>query len=149
MVLLPSEERARKYEPLSTGGFAVTTQGFHYLASDGCPCPFFVGGLCSVYPIRPIDCRMFPLFPLFEIETDSFSLVRAGKYCPLHRRLTGDFVEACADVCHLLNSEMPVEWKRLYNTQNRPRLMDTGASVLRSLPLVTLSASAPHAAASP
>lgn len=43
--------------------------------AEGSPCPFLIGGACSIHPIRPVACRQFNVFgePCAEGEDPYFT----------------------------------------------------------------------------
>jgi Fe-S-cluster containining protein len=43
-------------------------------------CPFLEAGGCSIHPVKPVQCRLFPYWP--ELVEDRKAWARTGKWCP-------------------------------------------------------------------
>jgi len=79
MILLPSDiERIERH---GYRGFYEFRDGFYRLRNVDGRCVFLRSGRCSIYEIRPLGCRVYPLIIVGEgvVEVDSF--------CPLSRRI--------------------------------------------------------------
>lgn len=46
----------------------------------GAQCHFLKNGGCSVHPVKPVQCRLFPFWP--ELVEERKEWKRTGKYCP-------------------------------------------------------------------
>ena len=78
------------------------------------PCPFLTKqNKCGIYDIRPIDCRSFPLIPVFS-EQGSISF-RKDQDCPSATTLSAAYEEELKVVWHELLSQLPMTYRRLYN----------------------------------
>jgi Fe-S-cluster containining protein len=137
MLLINEEAATRGYKDVHLNAFKHESSNIFYLRADDGPCPFLLNGTCSDYSIRPVDCRIFPLFPIFDIDLRQFRLAIAGHYCPLHLKVqehnTPDwesFVLTVYQICSWLNDMMPDSWKHLYNEINLLRMDDLGAKFL-------------------
>lgn len=51
-------------------GNPENTNEYDYELGINIPCPFRTGGKCSVYPARPLNCRMFPYVFLGNFEKE-------------------------------------------------------------------------------
>jgi len=118
LILMPAEELYWKYLEMSISEFNISTECFHYLAASDHHCPFYKKYVCLNYDRRPIDCRMFPLYPIFDINNDTVSLGKEDTYCLIAKELKLDFILAVTEVCKLLNENMSLEWKIFYNKMN-------------------------------
>ncbi|MBM3759469.1 MAG: YkgJ family cysteine cluster protein [Acidobacteria bacterium] len=43
-------------------------------------CPFLVDGGCSIHPVKPLQCRLFPFWP--ELVEDRKAWKQTSKWCP-------------------------------------------------------------------
>lgn len=43
-------------------------------------CPFLDASGCSIHPVKPVQCRLFPYWP--ELVEDRKAWARTGKWCP-------------------------------------------------------------------
>lgn len=55
-------------------------EGYLTLRMDDPACPFLEGSRCTVYPVRPVQCRTFPFWP--EILANRRSWERLRRFCP-------------------------------------------------------------------
>jgi Fe-S-cluster containining protein len=113
LVLLPEEARYWNYPKSIISKFRISLHGFHFLTEEDHHCPFFMNNHCSNYQERPIDCRMFPLYPIF-CDSDS-KVGSASTYCPKVNYLPENFKMAVMGVTETLSQDMPIEWKVFYN----------------------------------
>lgn len=118
MILLPGEEKYWNYSNECLKKFHAYEGRYYYLESKNEPCPFFMNKSCDVYGKRPIDCRIFPFFLVFNIEEKAFIIDKAGKYCPIVDKIPAGFEEDVIKVCEIINKEVPDDWKLLYNKTN-------------------------------
>lgn len=49
-------------------------------AQKGLHCPFLSGGGCSIHPVKPVQCRLFPFWP--ELVADRAAWSRTAEWCP-------------------------------------------------------------------
>ena len=116
MVLLPGEEEFLGCAAVDLAKLLRTEDGFLCIPeSHKGDCPWLEPGECSIYACRPVDCRIFPLYPVFDVESGAFTLKRAESHCPGARNLPEGFENAVREVCHLVNQQAQPEWKKLYN----------------------------------
>jgi Fe-S-cluster containining protein len=77
-------ERIAAFLGLSTAElverFTTTDDEFVVLKMDHPDCPFLSGKQCSVYPVRPVQCRTFPFWE--ENLLDSSRWNRLRQFCP-------------------------------------------------------------------
>lgn len=46
----------------------------------GLECPFLANGGCSIHPVKPVQCRLFPFWP--ELVADRQAWQRTAEWCP-------------------------------------------------------------------
>ena len=63
--------------------------GAHYII-NGTPCPFLKNGKCSIEPVKPLNCRIYPLIIIFKGNRPEWAL---DKECPAVPYLTKSFIE--------------------------------------------------------
>lgn len=136
MVLIPGEEAFHCYPKETMNCFRTDDNGVIYQEGVDGYCPFYqdkhYSQHCSKYHNRPVDCRIFPLFPIFEIKESSFRIARAGDYCPIHDDIKDPFLKAVTEVCSLLNMSMNNDWKNRYNELNNFHTSDPGSRFITS-----------------
>jgi Fe-S-cluster containining protein len=101
-------------------------------------CPFDVvkNGChnCTIHGVRPMDCRSFPVFPLYDPDKPQEGLkFFVADYCPLHRNLPPEFLRLITSAWMKLAPHLPDWWWREYN-KDLPASMtplDTGSSLSR------------------
>lgn len=135
IILIPGEEIFHCYSKEAVNSFRTDKNGIIYQEGADGFCPFYQDqdGHCANYNSRPIDCRMFPLFPIFEVEERGFRIARAGVYCPIHDDIKDSFLRDVTEICSLLNMLMDNNWKSRYNELNKIHTSDIGAQFVTSL----------------
>jgi Fe-S-cluster containining protein len=79
----------------------------------GCDrCPFFEDKRCAIHPHRPIDCRTYPLVPVFQGDDLTFQV---SGVCPLRAGMDQPFIELMEAVWQRLLHLLPQDWRREYN----------------------------------
>lgn len=81
---------------------------------DGKPCPFLgEDGLCTVYPQRPFDCRLWPILLYYDFATGE-KVVYLDLECPAvaEGRIGREFIEKVTKV--LQEVEIDVTWLKKY-----------------------------------
>ncbi len=126
VVFLPGEEGFQDLDVGSHQGFN-TRDGFYFLSADDHHCTFFNNSKCEIYSERPIDCRMFPLYPVFDIEANTVEIGTSDKYCPIVDNIPDDFIIAVISVCNLISKNVSNKWKFLYNEMNSKALQNNRA----------------------
>jgi Fe-S-cluster containining protein len=59
---------------------AVRKRGVAVVDAGDAPCPFYAADQgCTIYPVRPVQCRTFPFWP--EVVNRRRSWERAGRSC--------------------------------------------------------------------
>jgi Fe-S-cluster containining protein len=94
---------------------AITTRG---LVPRHCPFDEMKDGYhnCTIHGVRPMDCRSFPVFPVFRPEKPGADLkFYVTDYCPLHLTVPRQFVERIVSAWSLLAPRLPDWWWREYN----------------------------------
>jgi len=78
------------------------------------PCPFLTANnQCGIYNIRPLDCRSFPLIPVFNPEgTINF---RVDKECPSAMTFSITYQTQLKKVWKELLPSLPMSYRMLYN----------------------------------
>jgi len=78
------------------------------------PCPFLTDNYqCGIHDIRPLDCRSFPLIPVFNSdETVSF---RVDRDCPSAHTFSTSYQDLLKDIWLDLLPELPMNYRILYN----------------------------------
>jgi len=61
-LLMMSETEFKQHFAKHGSNFEVEQNAGLYLVrqKEGCTCPYWVGGKCTIHPDRPMDCRLFP-----------------------------------------------------------------------------------------
>ena len=78
------------------------------------PCPFLDDeNQCGIYAIRPLDCRSFPLIPVFS-EQGTLSFRKDGD-CPSTLTFASDYESAFKDLWQDLLPHLPMTYRLLYN----------------------------------
>ena len=81
----PDEERAMaEFLELSLRQFrrrwTTLDEGHRVLRMDGPDCPFLDGSRCSIYPVRPSQCRTFPFWTENLSSPGAWKALR--EFCP-------------------------------------------------------------------
>jgi Fe-S-cluster containining protein len=84
----------------------------------GCQhCPFFREHRCAIHPHRPVDCRTYPMVPVFAAGSIKFSV---SGVCPRRAGMDEPFIRLMADVWENLAPRLPEAWKQGFNAR-QPR----------------------------
>ena len=75
-------------------------------------CPFFRQNRCALHPVRPIDCRSFPVVPKFTNDSVELHL---GVNCPCCSLVNTEFKHLWASVWNVALPYLPSEWRSDYN----------------------------------
>ncbi len=88
------------------------------------PCPFLTAhNQCGIHEFRPLDCRSFPLIPVFNLEennskeADSGGLLsfRIDNECPSSETLSPAYERELKTVWEKLLPHLPMTYQLLYN----------------------------------
>lgn len=78
------------------------------------PCPFLANGYqCGIHEIRPLDCRSFPLIPVFN--TDESLSFRTDQDCPSIHTFSESFQKMFKKIWSDLLPELPMSYRSVYN----------------------------------
>jgi len=78
------------------------------------PCPFLTHDYkCGVHSIRPLDCRSFPLIPVFQRDGDI--AYRTDSDCPSVEFLAKNYQDLLKKIWSELLEHLPMEYRMLYN----------------------------------
>jgi Fe-S-cluster containining protein len=84
----------------------------------GCrQCPFFQGHRCAIHPHRPVDCRTYPMVPVFGDTTIQF---RVSGVCPKRAGMDEPFIRLMTGVWQRLTPHLPEAWRKHFNAR-QPR----------------------------
>jgi Fe-S-cluster containining protein len=126
-MLLPNEEKLIGTNPELINRFLKHDEGFFYLDINT-DCPFFCeedkSGECQTYCHRPVDCRIFPFFPKFDLMAGTYTLIKSNWYCPINDASILKMERDVRKVLDVVNMNVSVEWKRTYNELNYQRIKD-------------------------
>lgn len=78
-------------------------------------CPFSIEKKCTIHTVRPIDCRTYPLVPLFS--NHSFVLMLSPG-CPHGNEITQEFYNSSKKVWSEIFPYLSESWKKKYNKNN-------------------------------
>jgi Fe-S-cluster containining protein len=127
LMLLPNEELLISLDSQLISHFARHADGFYYL-DMGIQCPYFIttdsNGKCLAYDERPIDCRIFPFYPDFNLKNNSYTLLKSELYCPLSKTDLSEMEYDVRKVLDEVNKFAPNSWKLLYNKLNYQRVKE-------------------------
>ena len=74
-------------------------------------CPYFKEKRCKIHSHRPIDCRSFPLVPLFH--KGKFILKISSSF-PYGHKITQDFYDSTNEIWTKLSPVLSDNWKQRY-----------------------------------
>ena len=78
------------------------------------PCPFLrEDHRCGIYEFRPLDCRSFPLIPVFQ--SDGGLNFRVDHACPSAKTHFPTHQEHLKDIWRGLLPRLPMNYRKLYN----------------------------------
>lgn len=78
------------------------------------PCPFLSSGnQCSIYEIRPLDCRSFPLIPVFQ--DDGTLNFRMDNDCPSVITFSSSYKDAFKQLWVELLPHLPMSYRMTFN----------------------------------
>ena len=76
-------------------------------------CGALKGKDCAIYQVRPLDCRSFPVVPIFSTnDTIEFQF---SAYCPISQKLPPRFISTIENIWISLLPSLPKNWRELYN----------------------------------
>lgn len=75
-------------------------------------CPFFIKKRCRVHSFRPIDCRSFPLVPVFN---NGFFTLKISSSCSFGDRISQSFYDEMKVMWVKLLPVLSESWKKSYN----------------------------------
>ena len=77
------------------------------------PCPFLTTNYqCGIHDIRPLDCRSFPLIPVFS--SNGTMTFRLDAECPSIREFSAAYQVQLRGVWEDLLSKLPINYRMLY-----------------------------------
>jgi Fe-S-cluster containining protein len=91
-------------------------------------CPFSRANRCQIHAVRPLDCRSFPIAPVFDPRRDRHPRFVVYTYCPIHEQLPRVFVRSIAAAWELVCAYLPKYWWDAFNDDIDPsaRLLGKG-----------------------
>lgn len=75
-------------------------------------CPFLKNGECSIHSFRPIDCRSYPLIPVFSKDLFVMKLLTR---CPYRDNISKNFLNSISITWTKLLPFLPPKWRQKYN----------------------------------
>ena len=115
LMLVPGEERlASKNSVTSRSLFkslAVASGSSDSACPAQCPCT----KACRIYDSRPLDCRSFPVVPVFGGGASRVETYISKSYCPIAHSLPEGFVEAVREAWEILLPFLPLGWRKAYD----------------------------------
>ncbi len=124
MILLSNEENIISHRTDLITRFIKHESGFYYLNATT-NCPYFFNhkkNKCIIYEDRPIDCRIFPFYPTFNLITNTYILNINETYCPISQKIKPDMNRDVKIVLDVINRIASTSWKETYNKLNNIRL---------------------------
>lgn len=78
------------------------------------PCPFLTHDYkCGIHSIRPLDCRSFPLIPVFQANGEI--TYRTDSDCPSVDSLSKEYQDSLKKIWSELLEHLPMKYRMLYN----------------------------------
>ena len=78
------------------------------------PCPFLTHDYkCGIHNIRPLDCRSFPLIPVFQANGEL--AYKMDNDCPSVEFLSNKYQNLLKNIWSELLGHLPMEYRMLYN----------------------------------
>ncbi len=121
-IMLPFEmEYIRAKTPISSATLQLAPVEFTAdisvdiaYTTSASPCPFLThNNACGIHDIRPLDCRSFPLIPVFN-QDDSLSF-RVDQECPSTETFASSYNSQLQKIWHDLLPHLPMSYRMLYN----------------------------------
>lgn len=107
-------------ERLMRDGISASLEDVNGIA--GCQhCPFFRERRCAIHPHRPIDCRTYPMVPVFAPGSTTFSV---SGVCPRRAGMDQPFIELMTAAWARLAPRLPDEWKHTFNARQPRQLLE-------------------------
>ncbi|MFK5968543.1 MAG: YkgJ family cysteine cluster protein [Candidatus Marithrix sp.] len=92
-------------------GFSIIDIGY---ITSAVPCPFLTyNNSCDIHNIRPLDCRSFPLIPIFNL--DGTLTFRVDKECPSVNTFSATYQTRLKKIWEDLLPNLPMNYRILYN----------------------------------
>jgi Fe-S-cluster containining protein len=79
-------------------------------------CPFLLYKGCGIRPLRPFDCRSFPIVPRFPDSPLASLEFYLAPYCPLKDRLSASYIDCIVGAWEMLMPHLPPDWREFYNS---------------------------------
>lgn len=79
-------------------------------------CPFLIYKGCGIRPVRPFDCRSFPIYPRFSGSALDCLEFHLAPYCPLKAKLSASYIDYIVEGWKILLPHLPPDWKDFYNS---------------------------------
>jgi len=79
-------------------------------------CPFLEYKGCGIRPLRPFDCRSFPISPRFPDSPLAPLEFYLATYCPLKDNLSAPYIDGILEGWKILLPHLPSDWKHFYNS---------------------------------
>jgi len=115
VTLLPFEDEFIQ-KRLAAEGRDVSLETVRGIA--GCrECPFFQNRRCAIHPHRPVDCRTYPMVPVFSRPDPEF---KVSGVCPLREGMDLPFIRLMRGVWMRLSPRLTSQWKSGYD-RRQPR----------------------------
>ena len=98
-------------------GSLVEGKGYFVPKKRGDRCGFIEEGLCALEGIKPVDCRIFPLDPIFDAKGQIDFVIDVN--CPAAKHLSADFIAEAIRLGIGWMSETEVEAFRHYWSRHK------------------------------
>lgn len=112
VVLLPLEDEFIQYKLKKEHHTQCTLPAVRAIESADGKCPFFANKKCTIHSFRPIDCRTYPLTPLFTEKSFHLKLLRG---CPHSDKIPRNFLNQIFNMWIYLLPFLSSDWKKKYN----------------------------------